>query len=236
MNVLSGGRSVGSWRPGQGRPCLPPLNTMRSGERGRSPCPLRLRGTPSLRGGEGGHGTPRAARGGARRSIPRRAGARPRRDGGRLSRRGPEAPPARRHQAAQARVVGPPRQRAVPPRDRDRRDPPAPPHSSAVRLGTGRWPALLRDAVRRGRVAPAAARPGTAASARRRAPDHPRSRQRPAVRPRARGRPSGHQAGEHHAVRRPGRRRRLRHRPGPARRERRAAHARAEWWSAHRST
>ena len=104
------------------------------------------------------------------------------------------------HQGAQARAVGRPRQRAVPPRDRDRRRAPAPPHPPAVRLGTGRRPALLRDAVRRGRVAPAAARAGAAAPARRRAPDHPRGRQRPAVRPRARGGPSGHQAGEHHAV------------------------------------
>ncbi len=61
--------------------------------------------------------------------------------------------------------------------------------------------------------------------ARRRIPDHPRGRQRPAVRPRARRHPSGYQAGEHHAVRRPGRGRRLRHRPGPGRRRRGAAHA-----------
>ena len=56
---------------------------------------------------------------------------------------------------------------------------------------------------------------------RRGAPDHPRSRQRPPVRPRARDRPPGHQAREHHAVRRPGGRGRLRDRPGALRGRRR---------------
>ncbi len=51
------------------------------------------------------------------------------------------APRARRH----------PRRRAVPRRDQDHRQPAAPAHPLAVRLGRGRRPGLLRDAVRRGR-------------------------------------------------------------------------------------
>ena len=63
------------------------------------------------------------------------------------------------------------RRRAVPRRDQAHRQPPAPAHPPAVRLGRGRRLPLLRHAVRRGRVAARPAQPGEAAPGRRRGAD-----------------------------------------------------------------
>ena len=84
----------------------------------------------------------------------------------------------------------------------------------SVRLGRGRRAAVLRHAVRRGRIAPRPAEQGAAAPAPRRAADHPRGGRGARVRPRARDRPPRHQAGEHPAPRRPRAGGRLRHRAG----------------------
>ena len=56
------------------------------------------------------------------------------------------------------------RARALPPRNPDRRPAPAPPHPAAVRLGRRRRAALLRHALRRGRVAAGPDRPGSGSS------------------------------------------------------------------------
>ncbi len=126
-----------------------------------------------------------------------------------------------------------PGRRAVPSRDPHRLRPatPAHPQHSRLRRGTGR--PLLRDAVRRGRVAPGAARPRSAAHGGRGRPHRRRGGGGPGLRPCSRSSAPGHQAGEHppHLGTRAGRR--FRHCPGHRRRGQRAPHRdRAGSWHA----
>ena len=97
------------------------------------------------------HNTPHF---GPRGPLPPRARAGPGRHGHGLPRPRPPARPEGRAQGAPARALRGPRRRAVPRRDQDHRQPRSIPTSSAVRLGRGRRPRLLRDAVRRGREPP----------------------------------------------------------------------------------
>ena len=87
---------------------------------------------------------------------------------------GPPARPAGRAQGAPARAGRRDRRRAVPGRDQAHRQPPAPAHPAAVRLGRGRRLPVLRHAVRRGRDAARPAQPREAAPGRRRGPDRHR--------------------------------------------------------------
>ena len=113
--------------------------TRRRGRRG----PAALVGRPA---GPGGGNTVWCLRG------DRTAGAR--RDGHRLPGAGPEARSPRRGQGPPPRGLRRSRPGVVSPRDRHRRRAAAPAHPAAARLGRRRRPALLRHAVRRGRVAP----------------------------------------------------------------------------------
>src|SRR5256886_6655931 len=122
--------------------------------------------------------TPAANSGRPSQTLRHPARARPRGHGCRVLRRGPEASPPRSSKGAAARARSSDRQRAVPPRDRDRGSAHPPAHPAPLRLGCGGRAAVLRDAVRGRGVAarPAGARE-TAAPGRRPA-DRPRSRRR----------------------------------------------------------
>ena len=84
---------------------------------------------------------------------------------------GRPARPAGRAQGAPPRARRRDRRRAVPGRDQAHRQPPAPAHPAAVRLGRGRRLPVLRHAVRRGRDAARPAQPREAAPRRRRGAD-----------------------------------------------------------------
>ena len=83
-----------------------------------------------------------------------RARARHRWNGDRLSRARRQARAPCRHQGIEARAGGRHRRRPVPRRDPDDRASPASAHSAALRFRRRRRPAVLRDAVRRRRIAP----------------------------------------------------------------------------------
>src|SRR2546427_449102 len=131
------------------------------------------------------------------RPLQLRARARPRRNGDRLPRPGPEAPSQSRHQGARARDCRSGRSGALSARDRDRCRPQPPAHLTTLRFGRGGHVTVLRDAVSRGRDAAGSPQPGAAAPARRRSADHARSSGRAELRPQSRRRAPGHQAREH---------------------------------------
>src|SRR3989454_5226859 len=136
------------------------------------------------------------------RPLPRRARARPRRNGRRLPRGGPEAPPPGCPQGAASRARSGPGARALPPRNRDRRPTHPPPHPAAARLGNGRIQArlpgsLLRHALRGGRIPARQADSRKATAAGGRSSNHPGSGRCPGLRSQLGARAPGHQAREH---------------------------------------
>ena len=108
-----------------------------------------------------------------------------------------EAPPTRRRQGPPPRAGRLPRQRALPPRDRDRRQSEPPPHPAALQLGRGERAALLRHALRGGRVPRGPDGAGRAPPGGRSAADRPGRGGRALLRAPARCGPPGHQAGQH---------------------------------------
>ena len=112
-------------------------------------------------------------------------------------------------------------------RDQDDRQSAASAHPRrCIDSGEADGTAVLRDAVRRGRVAPRPAEPGEAAPDRRCGPDRHRGRRRARLRAPPRRDPPRHQAREHPAARRLGAGRGLRHRAGACQRGRRQPHDR----------
>ena len=149
------------------------------------------------------------------RTLCDRARAGARWNGHRLPRTRPQARPKRCRQGARPGARRRPRHRALPRRDPRHGQPPAPERAAPVRLGRGERPALLCDAICRGRVTAGQARSGRPPPRRRSHAHRERHRIGTGLRPPPRYRAPRREAGECAPLRRCADGRRLRHRKSP---------------------